>query len=140
MFPFGWIKRLKRGDSFGAVRADDWNKIANVLETIEGEGGIAIVKTENGLHWRITAGDEGPMGGVSIGSDARCVADWRYVQPSGSSANGYVEVCYGTLAIVDGVLSVVPDRDGNGDPIWRRQTGSNGPCGGGGTQVVQESY
>lgn len=80
-----WIRRLHKGDLVTALRAEDWNKIANVLEGIEGADGIEIRKTTSGRNWEIGLEDRNPEGGpepTTIGDGKLTIK----TQPYGGSA------------------------------------------------------
>jgi hypothetical protein len=47
-----WLRRFRSGAPLCAFSAQSWNRVANVLESIEGVG-CRIEKTENGWGWQI---------------------------------------------------------------------------------------
>jgi hypothetical protein len=51
-----WLRRFRSGAPLCAFSARSWNRICNVLESIEGVG-CRIEKTENGWGWQIVVGD-----------------------------------------------------------------------------------
>lgn len=61
---FGWLRRLRRGDGLKALSAASWDRVCNVLETIEGVG-CTIQKTQDGYGWKIVVGssDVSPLEG-----------------------------------------------------------------------------
>jgi hypothetical protein len=66
-----WLRRYRAGAALCRFCPRSWNRIANVLESIEGVG-CRIEKTENGWGWQIVVGD---------GSDTET--------PPGLEAGGY---------------------------------------------------
>jgi hypothetical protein len=62
-----WLRRFRSGAPLCAFSARSWNRVANVLESIEGVG-CRIEKTENGWGWQIVVGD---------GSDAELPPDFE---------------------------------------------------------------
>lgn len=51
-----WLRRYRAGAALCRFCPRSWNRIANVLESIEGVG-CRIEKTENGWGWQIVVGD-----------------------------------------------------------------------------------
>jgi hypothetical protein len=97
-----WLRRYRAGAALCRFCPRSWNRIANVLESIEGVG-CRIEKTENGWGWQIVVGDgsdaEPPPGFpdrwlpdtdeasqyqvLQLDADLKPVWDWvRYVVPS----------------------------------------------------------
>ena len=52
MILINWLKRIRAGSGFCGFSASSWNKVCNVLETIEGIG-CTIHKTLSGNGWTI---------------------------------------------------------------------------------------
>ena len=53
-----WLRRFRAGSPLCRFDPKSWNRVANVLESIEGVG-CRIAKTENGWGWQIIVGDGG---------------------------------------------------------------------------------
>lgn len=51
-----WLRRFRAGSPLCRFDPKSWNRVANVLESIEGVG-CRIEKTENGWGWQIVVGD-----------------------------------------------------------------------------------
>ena len=51
-----WLRRYRAHSPLCRFHPQSWNRIANVLESIEGIG-CRIEKTENGWGWKIIVGD-----------------------------------------------------------------------------------
>lgn len=52
MILINWLKRIRAGSGFCGFSASSWNKVCNVLETIEGIG-CTINKTHSGNGWTV---------------------------------------------------------------------------------------
>jgi len=75
-----WLRRYRAGAALCRFDPRSWNRIANVLESIEGVG-CRIEKTENGWGWQIIVGDgsdtEPPPGMLELPSDGEQYQVWQ---------------------------------------------------------------
>ena len=82
-----WLRRYRAGAALCRFDPRSWNRVANVLESIEGVG-CRIEKTENGWGWQIIIGD---------GSDTEPPLDMQ-----GATARLGCSVSGTTLAVAEG--------------------------------------
>lgn len=76
------FRRFRKGDSLHkAVNAENFNTLFNILEDIQGEG-CTIVKTRNGLGWKIvvngTESDIEPISPPNAGGSGGALPDGDY--------------------------------------------------------------
>ena len=83
MILHGWLKRFHKDSGFCGMSASSWDKVCNVLETIEGVG-CSVQKTQSGNGWLIVvdgkSGDtELPTGMSPVGGSLSGTEIWGRV-------------------------------------------------------------
>ena len=115
-----WLRRFRAGAALCRFDPRSWNRVANVLESIEGVG-CRIEKTENGWGWQIIVGDgsdtplpEGfpsglPSGGYPFG------AEYPFgISISGAAVTVYEQVVYRggvPLKLAASTVTITADYD-----------------------------
>lgn len=99
MILINWLKRIRAGSGFCGFSASSWNKVCNVLETIEGIG-CTINKTHSGNGWTVVVDGKSsdapypegltPVGGGDAAGDSVVVAKIT----GGTTLTGYDVTCY----------------------------------------------
>ena len=102
-----WLRRFRAGSPLCRFDPKSWNRVANVLESIEGVG-CRIAKTENGWGWQIIVGygsDTEPPPGFSDGTTNRYPFGPQY--PFGISIAGDIVAVYETVVYRGGAAHVI---------------------------------
>lgn len=105
-----WLRRFRAGAALCRFDPRSWNRIANVLESIEGVG-CRIEKTENGWGWQIIVdgnSDTEPSPGYDTPYEAK-----KYSK-SGTSVTVPAFICYhGGKALEVGETTITITADGD---------------------------